>query len=490
MIDSVLNVKDFWYRYPDAEEWILNSVNLEGNKGEMLLIAGPSGCGKSTLMKAIVGLIPHVYGGEWKGGIVVGGRAVAEMPMDEVVRSVGYVSQNPDNQIVSTVVREDVAFSMQNFGFEFEEMVRRVDWALSAMKISDLKWRPTLELSDGQKQRVALAGAIVLRPKILIVDEPTGFLDPWAARKILRIIRELSVQYGVFSIIVEHRIELLGKIADRALILENGRASYYGNVDGALSHFQASQELDVRLDRLMPESSCEAGVRFDHAYYRHPNGNYAVKDASFEIMPGELTFLVGPNGSGKSTLLRLLNGVYRPSDGRVLVCGVDTRKARVTELSRNVGLVMQNPDHQLFTEKVIYEIETGAKNFGVENPKLRAIAVAKALNIEHLLDRSPITLSWGEKKRVCIASSLAWDPPVLALDEPTVGQDPVNKAGMARLLSFLVDSGKTIIVATHDTEFVKRFIHPRIIHVAAARVEETREFINDVDWAPAGDDEE
>jgi energy-coupling factor transport system ATP-binding protein len=490
MNDSVLKVKDFWYRYPGAEDWVLRGVNFEGKGGEVLLIAGSSGCGKSTLMKSIVGLIPHVYEGECKGSISVGNRTVAEMPMDEIIKSVSYVSQNPDNQIVSTLVREDVAFSLENFGFGQEEMVRRVEWALSMLKISDLKWKSTLELSDGQKQRVALAGAIVLRPKILIVDEPTGFLDPWAARKILKVIRELSIQHGVFSIIVEHRVELLQGIADRALILDGGKVLYHGNVNEVIKYFHTFQERQNQTDHLISESKSEPAIRIEHVGYRLSNGNYVVKNVSFKVMPGELVFLVGPNGSGKSTLLRLLNGVYKPSDGRVLVCGIDTRKTRTRELSKRVGVVLQNPDHQLFAESVIDEIEIGAKKFGVENSRLKAIAVARDLNVYHLLNRSPFTLSWGEKKRVCIASVLVWDPPVLALDEPTVGQDPANKLVMARMLSFLINSGKAIIVATHDTEFIKQFTHSRIIQVTKGRAEE--EPLEDTDWAnmePMGDDD-
>ncbi|MGC8557829.1 MAG: ABC transporter ATP-binding protein [Nitrososphaeria archaeon] len=484
MNDSVIQVKDFWYRYPGAADWVLKGVNFEGKRGEVLLIAGSSGCGKSTLMKAVVGLIPHIYGGEYRGSISVGDRAIAEMAMDEIIRYVGYVSQNPDNQIVSTLVREDVVFSLENFGFEREEMKRRVEWALSALKISDLEWKSTLELSDGQKQRVALAGAIVLRPKILIVDEPTGFLDPWAARKILKIIRELSIRYGIFSIIVEHRVELLREIADSALILDGGKAVYYGNVEGAIKRFQKFKEIQVLVDDSISEGKRGPVVEFEHVWYRFSDGNYVINGVSFKVMPEELVFLVGPNGSGKSTLLRLLNGVYRPSEGAVRVCGIDTRKASIAELSKRVGVVLQNPDHQLFTERVIDEIEIGAKKFGVENSRLKATAVARDLNIYHLLNRAPFTLSWGEKKRVCIASVLVWDPPVLALDEPTVGQDPANKLDMARLLSSLVNSGKAIIVATHDTEFVKQFTQARIIQVIEGRTEDIAEPF-EADWANA-----
>jgi energy-coupling factor transport system ATP-binding protein len=512
MNDSVLKVKDFWYRYPGSEDWVLRGVNFEGKGGEVLLIAGSSGSGKSTLMKSIVGLIPHIYGGEYKGSVYIGNRTVAEMPMDEIIKSVSYVSQNPDNQIVSTLVREDVAFSLENFGFGREEIVRRVKWALSTLKISDLEWKSTLELSDGQKQRVALAGAIVLRPKILIVDEPTGFLDPWAARKILKVIRELSIQYGILSIIVEHRVELLQGIADEALILDGGKVVYHGNVNEVIKYFHTFQERQNQTDCLISKSESEPAIKleqntnrtgnnlcgsssehaiiFEHVGYRLPNGNYVFKDVSFKVMPGELVFLVGPNGSGKSTLLRLLNGVYKPSDGRVLVCGIDTRKASTRELSKRVGLVLQNPDHQLFAESVIDEIEMGAKNFGVENSRLKAIAVARDLNIYHLLNRSPFTLSWGEKKRVCIASVLVWDPPILALDEPTVGLDPANKLVIARMLSSLINSGKTIIVATHDIEFIKQFTHSRIILVAKGRAEERS--LEDIDWAnmePMGGDD-
>ncbi|MGC9208836.1 MAG: ATP-binding cassette domain-containing protein [Nitrososphaeria archaeon] len=163
---------------------------------------------------------------------------------------------------------------------------------------------------------------------------------------------------------MEHRVELRWEIADSALILDGGKAVYHGDVEGAIKHFQKFKEIQVLVDDSISESKREPAVEFEHVWYRFSDGNYVIKDVSFKVMPGELVFLVGPNGSGKSTLLRLLNGVYRPSKGAVRVCGIDTRKASIAELSKRVGAVLQKPDHQLFTERIIDKIEIGTKNWG------------------------------------------------------------------------------------------------------------------------------
>ena len=450
---SAIDVDNLSFRYEGSRSWALRGVSLKVEKGELILLTGRSGSGKSTLLKSIVGLIPHIYRGEMKGEVSLLGMPVAKSSLNELVRHVGYVSQNPDNQIVSTVVERDVAFSLENLGFDPWEIRKRVERALNMLGIYELKRRITFELSDGQKARVALAGALAKMPEIIIMDEPTAFLDPCAARELLRTVRELNRELGITFLVVEHRVEIARQFTDREVCISDGKVK---------------EDCGSCTDDLLQGFGCRAqgsrqAVELRNVSFTYPNGQIALQGISLAADEGELVLILGHNGSGKSTLLKMLNGTLKPSSGEVIITGV--HENRRYEMARTVGLVPQNPDKQLFAESVMKELEQGPKNFGLENPQDLALAAAGFLGIDGLLARVPTTLSWGEKKRVSIASAVSWNPNVIAMDEPTAGQDCGNKMLLAKLVGQLVCSGKTVFVATHDMEFVRELLplNPRAI---------------------------
>ncbi|MEM2937506.1 MAG: ATP-binding cassette domain-containing protein [Candidatus Bathyarchaeia archaeon] len=219
---AIIETKNLTYTYQGAEKPSIKDVSIKIEKGEFVLITGPSGCGKTTLCRCFNGLIPHFYQGELKGEITVAGLKVPEHPTYELAKHVGLVFQNPENQLFALSVEKDVAFGLENLGFSREEMRKRVDWALKLTGIYELRERAPTELSGGQQQRVAIASVLAMQPEVIVLDEPTSFLDPLGAKKIFEVIRELNRQLGITIVLVEHRLDLTAKYADHIIIMDDG----------------------------------------------------------------------------------------------------------------------------------------------------------------------------------------------------------------------------------------------------------------------------
>lgn len=233
---ALLEVKSLSFKYEGEAKKALDEVSLSLGKGESLLLAGPSGCGKTTLLRAITGLIPKFYKGEYSGSVKVDGKEVLSMSQEELVRSIGYVFQNPENQLVSYIVERDVAFALENLGYPREEMRKRVNEILKELYIEDLKERPIRTLSDGQKQLVALAGVLVTEPKLIILDEPTSTLDPFHARAVIRVLIKLVKEKGLSAIIVEHRLEAFVELVDYLAVMKDGKVIAFGKPEEVLNY--------------------------------------------------------------------------------------------------------------------------------------------------------------------------------------------------------------------------------------------------------------
>lgn len=508
----IVEVEGVTYTYPNAEEPALRGVTLTVDEGEFILLTGPSGCGKTTLCRCLNGLIPHFYSGEMEGEVRVLGLSTREHPPSELARYVGLIFQNPDNQIFSLTVEKEVAFGLENLGVERVEMRKRVDWALEVVGLSHLRHRLTNELSGGEKQRLAIASILAMRPRVIVLDEPTSFLDPKAAEHLFEILDLLNREYGMTIILIEHRVDLAVRYVDRVIVMDGGlvivdappREAFTSPKTRAVGvAVPRVLELSERLMRrgiplkrlpLTPEELLEelqgrlrgdggwsgGEVRVEGAEpiievidvsYTYPNGVKALDGINLRINRGEFVAIMGENGAGKTTLVKHFIGLLKPTEGRVLVDGIDTSQVTVASLARKVGLVFQNPDDQLFAESVEEEIAFALRNFGYSED-----VVAKRVNWAlHLLDieryraSSPFTLSGGERKRVALASVLAWDPEVVVLDEPTIGQDYAQKERLRHFLMQLRSQGKTTIIVTHDVEFVAE-CEPRVILMAEGRI--------------------
>lgn len=449
-MSAIIMVDNLSCRYKGSERWAIRDVSFSVNRGETLLLAGYSGSGKSTVLKSIVGLMPGFYGGECRGKVVVDGLPVKDTPTREIVKRVSYLPQNPENYFVTTTVESDVAFTLENLGMPCSEIRKRVEWSLSALGIMDLGKRSITELSEGQKQRVALAGAIASKPQVLLLDEPTGFMDSESAESLLKTINELKRNFSITVIVAEHRIWQLLPYSDKLALMDEGTVQYFGD-PSKYRKLNAAAELSCQPINCSP---AVVVVQLNSVFYSY-GGFMALKGVDLTVRKGELLFILGPNGSGKSTLLRIISGIYKPFKGRAIINGLDTLKVRQQAISRIVSYIPQNPDHALFEESVLDELAFGARNFKVYEPYEKARKVADMFKLSSLLTRSPFELSWGEKKRVSIASAIVWDPEIILMDEPTAGQDLENKKMIAAVIIHkLTELGKTVVVATHDMEMV------------------------------------
>jgi energy-coupling factor transport system ATP-binding protein len=517
----IIEVRDLHYTYPNAKSPALKGVDLTVNKGEFILLTGPSGCGKTTFCRTLNGLIPHFYNGELEGKVTVNKLNIRDNPTYKLSQHVGLVFQNPDNQIFSLTVEKDVAFGLENQGVPKKEMVESIDWALKMTGIEHLRERATHELSGGQKQRLAIASILAMKPKILVLDEPTSFLDPLGAEHAFRVLDTLNREYNITIILIEHRVDLAVRYADRAIIFNDGVVVNSGSPEDVFSQeetrlmgvavpktivfYQKLKQRGIRLEipPLSPEmlvkqlepyiykhspkvetartiqyvDGNKTGFQMDpiievqDLHFSYPNGINAVDGISLSIHKGEFIAIMGENGAGKTTLVKHFNGLLRPSKGHIRVDGDDISSMSVAALSRKVGLVFQNPDDQLFSENVEDEIGFALHNFGFskEVVEKRVDWALNLLDIERYRASSPFILSGGERKRVALGSVLAWDPEIVVLDEPTIGQDYAQKERLIHFLMQLRTQGKTTIIVTHDVEFVAE-CKPRIVLMAKGKI--------------------
>ena len=514
---GIVEIRDLHYSYPNARAQALRGVDLTVDEGEFILLTGPSGCGKTTFCRCLNGLIPHFYQGELEGEVTVTGLSIRENSTAKLAQNVGLIFQNPDNQIFALTVEKDVAFGLENLGIPKELMLEAIDWALEKTGISHLRERGTHELSGGQKQRLSIASILAMRPKILVLDEPTSFLDPLGAIRIFKVLEALNRDHGMTIILIEHRVDLASQYVDRVILVSDGRILRTGAPEevftleetrltgvGIPKILELSKRLNQRglafeplplspdsfieqLERNIPpmdvrrvkktvvqdlegftgEHSMSPIIRVEDVSYTYPSGVQALNGVSLTIHKGEFVAIMGENGAGKTTLVKHFNGLLRPQKGRIMVDDVDVSQVSVASLARKVGLVFQNPDDQLFSENVESEISFALNNFGFEKEVVekRVDWALNLLNLEQYRKSSPFILSGGERKRVALASVLAWDPEIVVLDEPTIGQDYAQKEKLRHFLMQLRTQGKTTIIVTHDVEFVAE-CKPRIVLMA------------------------
>ena len=502
---GIIEVRDLWYRYPGISEPALKGLNLEIEKGEFILLTGPSGCGKTTFCRCLNGLIPHFYNGDLRGEVTINGLSIRENPINKLATHVGLIFQNPDNQIFALTVEKDVAFGLENLGVGKNEMLKHIDWALDRTGLKEMRQRATYELSGGQKQRLAIASILAMKPKIIVLDEPTSFLDPIGAEKIFKVLQALNKEDRITIILIEHRIDLAARYVNRVILFNDGRIIDDGPPEKVFSAEESRlagvgipkiiqlgkrlrrmganlenlpldtlmfaeklkeklvnkrisllAEPNTKVNRMIEDSGSGPIIKVCDISYSYPNGVEAIKNVSLNISKGEFVAIMGENGAGKTTLVKHFNGLLRPQTGKIFIDGIDSATMSVAALARKVGLVFQNPDDQLFSENVEEEIKFALKNFGFSKEIIekRVNWALNLLDIERYRKSSPFILSGGERKRVALASVLAWDPDVLVLDEPTIGQDYAQKERLRHFLLQLRSQGKTTVIVTHDVEFV------------------------------------
>lgn len=485
----------------------LSDVSLSVRAGERVCILGANGSGKSTLASVIAGLLaPDAGTVELLGEKVCANEAPNYEAYRRARRGLGLVFQSPDDQIVTSVVEEDVAFGPENLGLPSEEIARRVARELQRVALTDYAHANPSRLSGGQRQRVTIAGALAMEPQVLVLDEPASLLDVRGREAILRVMGRLAAAGHTLIHITHFMDEALQ--ADRIVVLDHGRIALEGTPADVFSHgrellqslgldmpFAArlahraqqaglelpwtcnSDEMAQQVARLVPAQERHAApaittpttsahtpevllsVKNASFSYGGAQGAHVIRDVSLTIAAGTSTAIVGQTGSGKSTLLRLLCGLERPESGSVVVCGIDTSTRRGRRhAKRSVGYVMQHPERQLFAETVLADVAFGPRNLGMSSSKAEAIA-REALELVGLVgreDANPFSLSGGQKRLCALAGVLAMGPQVLVLDEPVAGLDPRGRLMLRQTLARLLDEGVTLVQVTHSMEDAAR----------------------------------
>jgi energy-coupling factor transporter ATP-binding protein EcfA2 len=469
---SPLVVENLSFRYRDRQGAAIRGISFETKPGEILLIAGASGCGKTTLIRCINGLIPRSYKGEIGGRIFAFGEEMTSWKLSQVSQKIGTVLQDPERQILGTKVINEVAFGLENLGLPRPEIIQRANESLNFLKISHLRDRDTFSLSGGEKQKVALAGVLAMRPSILLLDEPLASLDPASAQDTLDTVRALADK-GMTVLMVEHRVEDVLRIKpERVMFMSEGEIRYLGDMPG-LSKVVNYREVKLaaqdvveraKLDpapieiKFLPGASAkgsmnEALVKFENVAFGYESEREVLHGINLEIKRGDVIAVLGPNGAGKTTFVKHAIGLLKPKSGRVLVDGHDTREASVAQIAGMLGYVFQSPSHMLFAPNVHDELAFGPTN--LKHPKEQIEQeVKEALKIVNLSDKEkdpPLALSFGQQKRVSIAAILAMRSRILVMDEPTAGQDYQNYMSfMDSILRMPVF--EAILFITHDVD--------------------------------------
>ena len=502
MSDPAIEIVDLKVSYSGRSRPTLKALSLRIEPGEFVLLTGPTGCGKSTLLKAVNGLIPHVLGGTVEGRVAVDGIETRHAPMSALSQKVGLVFQNPEDQIFSTMVLDEVAFGPENLALPREEIRRRVEAALDAVGLDELGHRGTQMLSGGQKQRLAIGSVLSMAPDILLLDEPFAQLDPRGTREVLEVVRKLNAQ-GMTVILVEHRIHEVIDAVGRVVVMDRGRIALEGEPRRVfeksellgrlgiripdsveLSWKMGFDEVALNLADVQRKLNGHGGVEAVHGNspswsgrtfrplpddpvleaesvtFRYDRKKDAILDnVSLTVRKGEMVALMGNNGSGKSTLLHHFAGLLKPGSGTVWVCGQDIRKSSPWKLAGEVGIVFQNPTLMLFNETVREEMAFGPRALLMdETASARTVSeIADRLGVVPLERDNPLALSGGQRLRVALAAILTLRPAVVLLDEPTSGQDRGNCDSLLEYLRSLSRRGVTVLFSTHDVDAAIRY---------------------------------
>ena len=492
MKEAMIELKDFSFQYKAQSEPTLKNLNLTIYKGEKVLIVGPSGSGKSTIGQCLNGIIPNIYKGTSSGQFLIQGKEAFNLSIYEKSHLVSTVLQDTDGQFIGLSVAEDLAFALENDMVELETMKERVQsWAerLDLMKLLD--HRPQ-DLSGGQKQRVSLAGVLIDESPILLFDEPLANLDPKSGQDIIDLIDQIHEEQGTTTIIIEHRLEdVLYRPVDRVILINQGQVLFNGRPDDLLRTTllaengireplylttlrQLGQDIDQleHLDRLedieltgvnrsIPEATftktgeAEELLKLEQISFAYQENHPILKNISLSIPKGQRLAIVGKNGAGKSTLAKAICG-FITTEGQYTSRGEDIKQESVKERAERVGYVLQNPNQMISTNMIFDEVALGLRLRGVaeEDIKERVYQALKTCGLYEFRKWPISALSYGQKKRVTIASILVLGPEILVLDEPTAGQDQRNYTDIMEFLDSLQEKGHTIVMITHDMQLM------------------------------------
>ena len=514
----MIEIQELTFKYNGAKKNALEKISLEIEKGGFVGIIGESGAGKTTLCNCINGLIPHHYRGDFYGSVKVDEKDTFEIDAGKLALKVGSVFQDIESQITGYFVEDEILFGLENFGIPAEEIESRITSSLETMGISELRHKEISSLSGGQKQKVVIAAILAIEPEILVLDEPTGELDPASSVQIFQMLKKLNEEKGITIVVAEQKIMLLCEFVKKLIVLEHGTCVHYGEIRSTLTHQREMEEAGINCPRVLtltgkmvdqglapagmkaedriclnaeeaaefvkkvlpaslPRGTVSSGtdcsvkpdndntdvvLEFSHVGFSY-NETANVRDLNVKVHKGDFISIIGSNGAGKSTFSKLCNGLLKPSSGDVLVVGKNTKQQKVSALAKHIGFLFQNPDRQICCSTVREEIAFSLRNNGIAEEEIKA-RVEKTLNeFGFDGDTEPFNMSRGQRQRLCLACLIALNPEILILDEPTTGLDYRECMEVMGKIQALNESGTTVIMVCHDMEVVLDFAKTIIV---------------------------
>lgn len=504
MPNEIIKISHLKFKYEDCENYALDDISLTINEGEFFCIMGPTGAGKSTLCNCLNGLIPNSIHGEIQGSVKIFEKDTQQNEIYDISLEVGITFQDPESQIFGMSVEEDLAFGPENICLPVEDIKKRIDWVSDLVDLKGYLHRAPWTLSGGQKQRVSISSGLTFLPKVMVFDEPVSELDPIGKSQVFEIIHELNRKYNITIILIEHNAEEIADHADRIMVMDKGKIKFLGtpkevfkNCDELMNlGLQVPQvtELQKRLDPENKVEDYEVLTKLDDALKKYQNlfdfnsiglkdninnintskkpvivvknvhQNYkgeveALKGVNLKIYPHDFLAVIGQNGSGKSTLVKHFNGLLKPNKGEVYINAKNTKEITVSELAQTVSYTFQNPDHQIFANTVYQEIAFGLENLGFAKDEIdEQVNIAiKEMGLLPYIHDDPYSLGKGLRQKVALASSIAMNPDVLIIDEPTTGLDYGGCVDVMEKIVKLHEKGRTIICITHEMWLVAEY---------------------------------
>ena len=498
MAKIIVSFEDLSYQYPKSGDFALVDINLEIKRGEFFGLIGPTGAGKSTLCKALNGIVPQYYGGRFFGRLVVAGMDTLDHPISELARHVGQVFEDPETQLITTSVENEIAFMLENLKVPRAEILQKIPQVLAMVRLQGMEKKHPGELSGGQKQRLAIATALAAQPDLLVLDEPTSQLDPVGAEEVFSTVHRLNKEKGMTILMASQSAEELAQYADRIGLILQGKlikvgmpGDIYAQVDllqkqglrppqvaetfySLRSKGLPIKRIPVRLDEGMdaltklvtqtgvvispPDQFSQptrpAGVpliRIRDLVYRYPEGTEALKGVSLDIHPGEYVLIAGQNGAGKTTLVKHFLNLLQSTSGKVQIAGVEISQLSISDLAVKIGYVAQNPDAQIFNQTVWEEVAFALKHLNYPEGEITRLAATQiaAMGLAEMHDMHPLALPKGDRARIVMAAILAMEPEMVIFDEPTTGQDYRGAKAILDISKNLHQQGKTVVVITH-----------------------------------------
>ena len=518
----MIKIQELTFKYTGGKHNALENITLEIEKGGFVGIIGESGAGKTTLCNCINGLIPHHFTGDFYGSVKVDGEDTFDIDAGKLALKVGSVFQDIESQLTGYFVEDEILFGLENFGIPADQIEKRICSALETLGISELRHREISTLSGGQKQKVVFAAILALEPQILVLDEPTGELDPASSVQIFALLKKLNEEKGITIVIAEQKIMLLCEYVKKLIVLEKGTCVHYGEIRSTLTHQKEMEEAGIncprvltltgkmekegllpadctgegriclnaqeaaeivkkatgaQLDKKAPRAPQEAQesrsvvpehvegptvLSFDNVSFSY-NETANVKDLNVQIRKGDFTAIIGSNGAGKSTFSKLCNGLLKPSTGDVLVLGNNTKKQKVSALAKHIGFLFQNPDRQICCQTVREEIAFSLRNNNIPEAEIKTRVENTIKEFGFNPDVEPFNMSRGQRQRLCLACLIALNPEILILDEPTTGLDYRECMEVMGKIQELNNNGTTVIMVCHDMEVVLDFAKSIIV---------------------------